>query len=181
MSEAKRLETPLGADTVKGLRAGDEVLLSGVVYSARDQAHKLLCDSLGKGEDLPFDVEGAVIYYVGPTPADEGRAIGAAGPTTSSRMDGFSPMLYEAGLKGTIGKGYRGETVRRALKDFSAVHFSAVGGAAALLSRHIVECELIAYEQLGTEAVRRMRFVDFPAIVAYDCWGGSVYGNENDI
>ncbi len=175
MSKAIKLKTPLNDEVARSLRSGDEVLISGVVYTARDQAHKRLCASLEAGDKLPFELEGQVIYFVGPTPAAPGRAIGAAGPTTSSRMDGFSGKLIAGGLKGMIGKGYRNEKVRGALKEYGAVHFAAIGGAGALLSKHIVSAEVIAYEDLGTEAVRKLQFEDFPAIVAYDVEGNSVY------
>ena len=175
MSEIKKLQAPLTEADVRSLRAGDEVLVSGAVYTARDMAHKRLCESIGAGDELPFALEGAIIYFVGPTPARPGRVIGAAGPTTSSRMDPFSPKLIAKGLKAMIGKGYRGDEVREALKKYSAVHLSAIGGAGALLSQHIVAAEVIAYEDLGTEAIRRLQVVDFPAIVAYDCYGDSVY------
>lgn len=175
MSEIKKLQAPLAEADVRSLRAGDEVLVSGAVYTARDVAHKRLCESIEAGDKLPFELDGAIIYFVGPTPARPGRVIGAAGPTTSSRMDPFSPKLIANGLKAMIGKGYRGDEVREALKKYSAVHLSAIGGAGALLSRHIVAAEVIAYEDLGTEAIRRLQVVDFPAIVAYDCYGSSVY------
>jgi len=175
MSEVKRIETPLTAGDVKDLRAKDEVLIDGVVYSARDMAHKRMCEAIEAGRKLPFELEGAVIYFVGPTPAREGQAIGAAGPTTSARMDAFSPRLIEHGLRGMIGKGYRGADVRKALEKYGAVHFSTIGGAGALLSKHIVSAEVVAYEDLGTEAVRRLEVVAFPAIVAYDSYGNSVY------
>ena len=175
MERAKRLEPPLTKAGVCALRAGDEVLITGVVYTARDMAHKRLCQSIDAGEALPFELEGAVIYFVGPTPARPGRVIGAAGPTTSSRMDAFSPKLIACGLRAMIGKGYRGKEVRDALKKYGAVHLSAIGGAGALLSKHIVAAEVIAYEDLGTEAVRRLEVLDFPAVVAYDANGGSVY------
>ena len=175
MSEIIEIQTPLSDDVVRSLRAGNEVLISGVVYSGRDQAHKRLCELMDAGGQLPIELTGAVIYYVGPTPAAEGRAIGSAGPTTSSRMDAFSPKLIAAGLKGMIGKGYRGDEVRDALKEYGAVHFATIGGAGALLSNHIVESEIVAYEDLGTEAIRRMVFKDFPAVVAYDCYGNTVY------
>jgi len=157
------------------LRAGDEVLISGIVYTVRDMAHKRLCEAIDSGAELPFDLEGAIIYFVGPTPARPGRVIGAAGPTTSSRMDVFSPKLIARGLKAMIGKGYRNEEVREALKKYGAAHLSAIGGAGALLSKHIVAAEVIAYEDLGTEALRKLEVVDFPAVVAYDAWGKSVY------
>ncbi len=175
MSKVIKLKTPLNDEVARSLRSGDEVLISGVVYTARDQAHKRLCASLEAGDKLPFELEGQVIYFVGPTPAGAGRAIGAAGPTTSSRMDGFSEKLIANGLKGMIGKGYRNDQVRGALKEYGAVHFAAIGGAGALLSKHIVSAEVIAYADLGTEAVRKLQFEDFPAIVAYDVEGNSVY------
>ena len=175
MTEAKKLQPPLSEKMVRELRAGDEVLISGVVYTARDVAHKRLCELIETGQKLPFPLEGAIIYFVGPTPARPGRVIGAAGPTTSSRMDSFSPKLIANGLKAMIGKGYRGSEVRDALKKYGAVHLSTIGGAGALLSKHIVAAEVIAYEDLGTEAIQKLEVVDFPAIVAYDCYGNSVY------
>jgi fumarate hydratase subunit beta len=175
MGQAKKLRTPLSEADVRKLSAGDEVLISGVVYGARDMAHKRLCQAIEAGEKLPFKLEGVIIYFVGPTPAQPGRVIGAAGPTTSSRMDAFSPRLIANGVKAMIGKGYRGDDVREALKKYCAVHLSAVGGAGALLSKHIAASEVIAYEDLGTEAIRKLEVVDFPAIVAYDCHGKSVY------
>lgn len=175
MGETKKLQPPLNEKMVRELRAGDEVLISGVVYTARDVAHKRLCELIEAGRKLPFPLEGAIIYFVGPTPARPGRVIGAAGPTTSSRMDAFSPKLIANGLKAMIGKGYRGSEVRDALKKYTAVHLSTIGGAGALLSKHIVVAEVIAYEELGTEAIRKLEVVDFPAIVAYDSYGNSVY------
>jgi len=178
MTAIKKIQAPLADVDVRSLRVGDEVLISGVVYTARDIAHKRLCEALRVGRKLPFELAGAIIYFVGPTPAPPGRVIGAAGPTTSSRMDPFSPMLIANGLKATIGKGYRGEAVRAALKKYGAVHLSTIGGAGALLSKHIIAAEVIAYEDLGTEAVRKLKVVDFPAVVAYDCYGNSVYKKE---
>ncbi len=175
MSATKKLQAPLSEADVRNLTAGDEVLISGVVYSARDMAHKRLCQAIEAGEKLPFRLKGAIIYFVGPTPARPGRVVGAAGPTTSSRMDAFSPKLIANGLKAMIGKGYRGSEVREALKKYCAVHLSTIGGAGALLSKHIVASKVIAYEDLGTEAIRELEVVDFPAIVAYDCHGDSVY------
>lgn len=175
MSEIKILRPPLSETDVRALKAGDEVLITGVIYSARDMAHKRLCEAIDAGAELPFALEGAIIYFVGPTPAQPGRVIGAAGPTTSSRMDAFSPKLIAKGLKATIGKGYRNSEVREALKKYGAVHLSTIGGAGALLSKHIVAAEIIAYEDLGTEAIRKLQVVDFPAIVAYDSHGNSVY------
>ncbi|MBP8304244.1 MAG: fumarate hydratase C-terminal domain-containing protein [Phycisphaerae bacterium] len=179
-TKAIRLAPPLDEQTARSLRAGDEVLISGVVYTARDMAHQRMCLALEQGQALPFDLEGAVLYFVGPTPARPGRVIGAAGPTTASRMDAFSPMLIAAGLRAMIGKGYRGGEVREALVRHGAVHLSAMGGAGALLSLHIVGAELIAYEDLGTEAIRRLTVVDFPAIVAYDSHGQTAYGHTGD-
>jgi fumarate hydratase subunit beta len=157
------------------LKAGDEVAIDGIVYTARDMAHQRLCLAIDRGVELPIDLDGAIIYFVGPTPARPDRVIGAAGPTTSARMDPFSPKLIAHGLRAMLGKGYRNEEVRRALKQYGAVHLSTLGGAGALLSRHIVRVEVVAYEDLGAEAIRRLEVVDFPAIVAYDAAGGSVY------
>lgn len=175
MNEVKKLQAPLTETNVRSLKVGDEVLVSGVVYTARDMAHKRLCESIEAGRELPFELKGAVIYFVGPTPAASGRVIGAAGPTTSSRMDPFSPTLIANGLKAMIGKGYRGHEVREALKRYGAVHLSTIGGAGALLSQHIIAADIIAYEDLGTEAIRKLQVVDFPTVVAYDCHGDSVY------
>ncbi|MCP4614192.1 MAG: Fe-S-containing hydro-lyase [Planctomycetes bacterium] len=175
MDTTKELQPPLTEADVRLLKAGDEVLISGVIYTARDMAHKRLCEAIDAGGELPFQLEGAIIYFVGPSPAPAGKVIGAAGPTTSSRMDAFSPKLLGNGLKAMLGKGYRGEQVREALKQNTAVHLSTIGGAGALLSKHIAATEIIAYEDLGTEAVRKLQVVDFPAVVAYDCFGNSVY------
>lgn len=175
MNAPVKVQTPLSEVDVRRLTAGDEVLITGAVYGARDMAHKRLCQVTEAGEKLPFRLEGAIIYFVGPTPARPGRVIGAAGPTTSSRMDAFSPNLIANGVKAMIGKGYRGHDVREALKKYCAVHLAAIGGAGALLSKYIVASEVIAYEDLGTEAIRKLEVVDFPAIVAYDCHGDSVY------
>jgi len=175
MSEIKKLQPPLTEADVCLLKAGDQVSLTGVIYTARDIAHKKLCEAIDAGEKLPFELEGAIIYFCGPTPARPGKVIGAAGPTTSSRMDAFSPKLIANGLKAMIGKGYRGDEVREALKKYGAVHLSTIGGAGALLSKHIVSAEVIAYEDLGAEAIRKLKVVDFPAVVAYDCYGNSVY------
>lgn len=171
----KIIKPPLTDADVRSLKAGDEVLITGTIYTARDMAHKRLCEAIDRGEKLPFEIKGAIIYFCGPTPAPPGKPIGAAGPTTSSRMDAFSPKLIAAGLKVMLGKGYRNQQVRDALKRYCAVHFSTIGGAGALLAKHIKAAEIIAYEDLGTEAIRRLEVVDFPAIVAYDCYGNSVY------
>ena len=175
MSSKQTIQTPLTDEIVRQLRAGDEVLVSGAILTGRDQAHKRLCELIDAGQPLPVDLTGALIYFVGPTPAAEGKVIGAAGPTTSARMDAFSPALYAQGLKASMGKGYRDQHVRDALKEYSAVHFATLGGAGALLSKHIVKSEIIAYEDLGTEAIRLLTVKDFPAVVAYDCYGDSVY------
>ncbi len=175
MNEIKKLQPPLTKTDVRSLKAGDEVQITGVVYTARDMAHKRLCQAIDSREKLPFPLEGAIIYFTGPTPARPGRVIGAAGPTTSSRMDAFSPKLIANGLRAMLGKGYRADKVRDALKKYGAVHLSTIGGAGALLSKYIVAAEVIAYEDLGTEAIRKLQVVDFPAIVAYDANGGTVY------
>jgi fumarate hydratase subunit beta len=175
MTDIVKLQPSLSADDVKLLEAGDEVRISGAIYAARDVAHKRLCETLDAGKKLPFEIEGAVIYFVGPTPARPEHIIGAAGPTTSSRMDAYSPRLIAKGLKAMIGKGYRSIEVVDALKKYGAVHLSAIGGAGALLSKHIISAEIIAYEDLGAEAIRKLEVVDFPAVVAYDSFGNTVY------
>jgi fumarate hydratase subunit beta len=171
----KIIKPPLTDEIIRSLKAGDEVLITGTIYTARDMAHKRLCEAIEKGSKLPFEIKGALIYFCGPTPAPPGKPIGAAGPTTSSRMDPFSPILIAAGLKAMLGKGYRNEVVRDALKKHCAVHLSTIGGAGALLSKHITAAEIIACEDLGPEAIRRLEVVDFPAIVAYDSYGNTVY------
>jgi len=172
---AKKITAPLTAETVKDLRAGDSVLMSGTIYTGRDLAHKRLTDSLKSGEKLPFDLAGAVIYYVGPSPAKPGKVIGSAGPTTSYRMDAYSPLLIEKGLRGMIGKGNRTQPVLEAMKKHGAVYFAAVGGAAALIAKSIKKAKVIAYEDLGPEAVRELEVEDFPAIVINDMYGGDLY------
>jgi len=171
----KKIQTPLTDEIIRSLKSGDEVAISGIVYTARDAAHKRLCDLIAEGKELPIPLKGSVIYFVGPTPARPGAVIGSAGPTTSARMDGFSPILLAAGLKGMIGKGYRNDEVRDALKKHCAVHFAAIGGAGALLSQYIVSAETVAYKDLGTEAIRKLELKDFPAIAAYDCFGNSCF------
>jgi len=175
MKKPRVLTTPLTDEAVASLRCGDRVRLSGVIYSARDTAHKRMIESLDRGEELPFDPRGQVIYYMGPSPAPEGRPIGAAGPTTSGRMDAYAPRLYEAGIKATIGKGPRSEAVRSALRRHTGVYLAAIGGAGALLSRCIKEAEVIAYPDLGPEAVRRLVVERFPAVVACDAAGRDIY------
>lgn len=175
MTEPIRITPPLTDADVERLKAGDKVLITGVLYTARDAAHKRLIELLDNGGVLPFDIKGALIYYVGPTPAKPGQVIGSAGPTTSGRMDAYTPRLLSLGLKGTIGKGLRSKEVIEAMKKYKAVYFAAVGGAAALISKRIKKSEVIAYEDLGTEAVRRLEVVDFPAIVVNDAKGGDLF------
>ena len=169
-----RIDLPLTDETIEKLRAGDHVLMTGTIYAARDAAHKRLIAALDKGETLPLDIRGQVIYYVGPTPPRPGRVIGSAGPTTAMRMDPYTPRLLEAGLKGAIGKGGRSAAVREALKKHRAVYFLAVGGTGALLSKTIKEVEVVAYEDLGTEALRCLEVEDFPAIVVNDVLGNDL-------
>jgi len=169
------METPLTDEDVERLKAGERVIISGLIYTGRDAAHKRLIDLIDKGEELPFDIRGQIIYYVGPTPARPGKPIGSAGPTSSYRMDPYSPKLMERGLKGMIGKGMRSQEVIDAMKRFKTVYMAAVGGAAALIARRIKKSEVIAYEDLGTEAIRRLEVEDFPAIVVNDVWGNDLY------
>ena len=170
-----RLTTPCTVQDLAPLRAGDTVLLSGVVYTARDQAHKRMTEALDKGETLPFELEGSAIYYVGPTPERPGEVIGSAGPTTSYRMDAYSPTLIALGQRGMIGKGKRSPEVIEAMKKHGAVYFGAIGGAGALLSRCIKKAEVIAYEDLGAEALRRLEVEDLPAFVIIDSEGNNLY------
>ena len=172
---AKYLTTPLNEDKVKDLKIGDEIFLSGTIYTARDAAHKKLVDLLKENKKLPFDVEGSIIYYVGPSPAQPGQAIGAAGPTTSYRMDPFVEDLLLVGMKGMIGKGARSKNVIDGLKKHCAVYFGATGGAAALISKTITKAEVIAFDELGPEAVRRIEVKDMPLIVINDCKGNDLY------
>ena len=171
----KEVMTPLSDADVGSLKAGDRVRLSGVLYTARDAAHGRLLPLIEKGEPLPIDVKGAIIYYTGPTPAQPGDVAGAIGPTTASRMDKFTPALLAIGLKGTIGKGYRGQPVKDALKQHRAVYFGSIGGAGAVLSEFVKKAEVVAYQDLGTEAIRRLEVEGFPAIVLYDSHGGDLY------
>jgi fumarate hydratase subunit beta len=170
-----QIATPLSDDVVRGLRAGDEVEISGVVYQARDAAHKRLVALLQAGEPLPFELQGAVIYYMGPSPAKPGHVIGSAGPTTSGRMDAYAPLLIKHGLRGMIGKGLRTAEVKQAMREAPAVYFAATGGAGALLAQRIVANEVIAYPELGAEAIARLRVERFPAIVVNDCHGADLY------
>lgn len=171
----KKITTPLTAEVLADLKIGDRVRISGVMYTARDAAHKKMVDALDRGEKLPADFDGQIIYFVGPTPAKPGEVIGSAGPTTSYRMDSFTPRLLEIGLKGMIGKGARGPAVVDSMKKHGAVYFAAIGGAGAVIARSIKKAEIIAYEDLGAEALRRLEVEDFPAIVANDIHGGNLY------
>lgn len=172
---AIKVTAPLSREAVRTLRAGDSCLISGVIYAARDAAHKRLCALIEQGEELPLDLKDAVIYFVGPTPEKSNQIIGSAGPTTSYRMDAYSPLLIKKGLTGMIGKGKRAPEVIEAMKTHTAVYFGAIGGCGALLSRCIKKSEIIAYEDLGAEAIRRLEVEDFPAIVVIDCEGNNLY------
>jgi len=178
VTNAMRIISPIDPWTVERLTAGTRVVISGVVYTARDAAHKRLIKALEKGEQLPFDLVGQIIYYVGPSPARPGQVIGSAGPTTSSRMDVYTPRLLAAGLRAMIGKGSRSPEVREAIRKHKAVYLVAIGGAGALLHRAIKRAEIIAYEDLGTEAIWRLEVEDFPAVVANDIHGGDLFEQE---
>ena len=170
-----KVQVPLSREAARKLKAGDSCLISGVIYTARDAAHKRLCERIEQGKPLPMDIKDAVSYFVGPTPAREGQAIGSAGPTTSYRMDAYSPTLIALGQTGMIGKGKRGSEVIDAMKTHGAVYFGAIGGCGALLSRCIKKAEVIAYEDLGAEAIRRLEVEDFPAVVIIDSEGNNLY------
>ena len=169
------IKTPLTREDARNLKAGDSCLISGVIYTARDAAHKRLCELVAAGKKLPFDVKDSIIYFVGPTPAKPGQAIGSAGPTTSYRMDAYSPALIGEGLTGMIGKGKRSDEVISAMKKHGAVYFGAIGGCGALLSKCIKKAEVIAYEDLGAEAIRRLEVEDLPVIVVIDSKGNNLY------
>lgn len=171
----KRIYLPLTRELARTLHAGDRVLLNGTIYTSRDAGHKRMCEALSRGESLPFDSEDATIYYVGPTPAKPGQVIGSAGPTTSGRMDSYAPMMMKAGARGMIGKGARLPEVIEAMKTCEGVYFGAVGGAGALLAKSIVSSELIAYEDLGAEALRKLEVVDMPLVVIIDSRGNNLY------
>ncbi|AVP54687.1 hydro-lyase, Fe-S type, tartrate/fumarate subfamily, beta region [Clostridium tetani] len=177
----KKITTPLTAEKVKGLKAGDSVLISGVIYTSRDAGHKRLVDLLDKGEELPVDLKDQIIYYVGPTPAKPGNAIGSAGPTTSYRMDPYAPRLLDIGLKGMIGKGLRSQEVIDAIKRNTGVYFAAIGGAAALMGKSVKKAEIVCYEDLGAEALRRLEVEDLPVVVVIDNEGNNLYeiGQKN--
>ena len=171
----KRIYAPLTEDMVRKLKSGDSVLLSGVIYTARDAAHKRLVELINNGDELPLDIKNEIIYYVGPTPAKPGQVIGSAGPTTSYRMDPYAPILLDNGLKGMIGKGARGVEVIDSIKKNKAIYFASIGGAAALTSKCIVMSELVAYEDLGAEAIRRLEVKDLPLVVVIDYEGNNLY------
>jgi len=171
----KRIKTPLTDEIIKSLSAGDRVFLSGIIYTARDAAHKRLAELMSKGEKLPVNLDGQVIYYVGPTPPKPGYVIGSAGPTTSYRMDAYTPKLLTAGLRGMIGKGKRSDEVKKAIKKHKAVYFAAIGGLGALLSKKIRSARVVAYEDLGPEAIRELKVEDFPLVVINDSKGGDLY------
>ena len=173
----KKISAPLLSEEVKDLKAGDFVYITGTVYCARDAAHKRMSEALQRGEELPIPLKDQVIYYMGPSPAREGQVIGSAGPTTSGRMDKYAPALLDLGLKGMIGKGKRNAAVRDAMMRNKAVYFAAIGGAGALLSRCITASEVVAYADLGAEAIRKLQVFDFPAIVVMDADGNSLYGD----
>ena len=172
---ARKITLPLTEELAKTLKAGDELLVSGVIYTSRDAGHKRMCETLARGEELPFDPKDATIYYVGPTPAKPGQVIGSAGPTTSGRMDAYAPTLMSVGARGMIGKGARLPEVVEAMKKYSGVYFGAIGGAGALLARSIKKCELVAYEDLGAEALRELYVEDMPLVVIIDSEGNNLY------
>lgn len=171
----KHISLPLTEENTKDLKAGDYVYLSGIIYTARDAAHKRMDEALAKGETLPINMEGNTIYYMGPSPAREGRPIGSAGPTTASRMDKYAPKILDLGLRGMIGKGRRSNEVKEAIIRNGAVYFAAVGGAGAILSKAIKSSEVVAYDDLGTEAIRKLVVEDFPVIVVMDKFGNNLY------
>ncbi len=175
MTDAKEIKPPLSDDAIANLKAGDRVLINGVIYTGRDAAHKRMVEALDKGEDLPFDPKGQIIYFVGPSPAKPGQVIGSAGPTSSYRMDAYAPRLLEVGLKGMIGKGFMGPSVREALVKHKGIYMSAIGGAGALIGKRIKEVEIIAYEDLGPEAVRRLVVENFEAVVVYDMYAADLF------
>ena len=170
-----KITAPMSKEVARSLKAGDSCLISGVIYTARDAAHKRLCELVAEGKELPFPVKDSIIYFVGPTPAKPGQAIGSAGPTTSYRMDAYSPTMIACGQTGMIGKGKRGPEVVAAMKEHGAVYFGAIGGCGALLSKCIKKAEVVAYEDLGAEAIRRLEVEEFPAIVIIDSEGNNLY------
>ncbi len=169
------ITTPISKESLKNLKAGDSVFISGVIYTGRDAAHKRMCEALQNGEKLPFDIENQIIYYVGPCPARPGEVIGSCGPTTSYRMDAYAPTLIELGLGGMIGKGLRNDEVKNACTKHGCVYFGAIGGAGALLASHVKSSEIVAYEDLGTEAIRKLTVENFPVTVIMDVYGNNLY------
>ncbi|MDL2226781.1 Fe-S-containing hydro-lyase [Deltaproteobacteria bacterium OttesenSCG-928-M10] len=179
MTSRKVLSTPLSDEVMAGLKAGEMVYLSGPVYTARDAAHKRLAEMIERGEKMPFDFKGQVVFYAGPCPAKPGQVIGSVGPTTGGRMDAYSPVLIEHGLKAMIGKGLRDEKVKRAIMAHGGVYFAAIGGAAALMSQCVKAAEMVAFEDLGTEAIRRLMVAEMPVVVAIDSAGRDVYDRDD--
>ncbi|NOX96837.1 MAG: Fe-S-containing hydro-lyase [Nitrospirae bacterium] len=177
MKELK-IKSPLTGEEIKRLKAGDKVFISGILYTARDAAHQRLKETIDKGDDLPIALQNQVIYYTGPTPAPPGHPLGSCGPTTSSRMDSFTPLLLREGLKGMIGKGDRSSEVIQAIQKYQAIYFIAIGGAGALLAGAVRQAEVIAYDDLGPEAIYRLEVVDFPVFVAIDCEGRNIYNKS---
>jgi len=175
MAKTFKLQTPLTDEDVSKLSIGDKVLISGTIYTGRDAAHKRLVDLVQAGKELPFNIQGQIIYYVGPAPAPPGKPIGSAGPTTSYRMDPYAPALMDVGLKGMIGKGPRNQAVIDSMKKNKAVYFAAIGGAAVVVAKSITDAKVIAYDDLGTEAIRELKVKDFPCIVANDIYGNDIY------
>ena len=175
------LETPLTVDNIKQLKAGDEVFLSGTIYTGRDAAHKRLIQLLDEGKELPFNIQDQTIFYVGPTPSKPGQVFGSGGPTTSGRMDAYSPRLIKLGLHAMIGKGYRNDAVKKAIVDYHGVYFGAIGGAGAMMSSCIEECEVIAFDDLGPEAIRKLKVKNMPLVVVIDHLGNDLYeiGRKN--
>ena len=171
----KKIQTPLTREKVRELKAGDSCLITGTIYTARDAAHKRLCELVAQGKELPMEIKDSIIYFVGPTPAKPGQAIGSAGPTTSYRMDAYSPTLISIGQTGMIGKGKRNDEVVNAMKEHGAIYFGAIGGCGALLSKCIKKAEVIAYEDLGAEAIRKLEVEDFPVVVIIDSEGNNLY------
>ncbi|AGB17811.1 Fe-S-containing hydro-lyase [Thermoanaerobacterium thermosaccharolyticum] len=176
----KKINTPLTEEVIKNLKAGDTVLITGKVLTARDAAHKRMIELLNNGQDMPVDIKNQVIYYVGPCPAKPGQAVGSCGPTTSGRMDAYTPKLLEIGLKGMIGKGYRSQEVIDAMMKYHAVYFTAIGGAGALLSERVIESKVVAYDDLGPEAIHEFTVEDFPVIVTIDMYGNNLYESEKE-
>lgn len=176
----KKINTPLTEEVIKNLKAGDTVLITGKVLTARDAAHKRMIELLNNGQDMPVDIKNQVIYYVGPCPAKPGQAVGSCGPTTSGRMDAYTPKLLEIGLKGMIGKGYRNQEVIDAMMKYHAVYFTTIGGAGALLSERVIESKAVAYNDLGPEAIHEFTVEDFPVIVTIDMYGNNLYESERE-